>query len=91
MALETEELSETDSGYDGPLSFARTALRSFAMSSAFVYRSAGSLAIALSTMRSSAGGSPGISSLTRFGFSVMILKKRFCSVGPSNGFRLVRS
>ena len=36
MALETEELSETDSGYDGPLSFARTALRSFAMSSAFV-------------------------------------------------------
>jgi hypothetical protein len=36
IALETDALSETDSGYDAPLSFDRTALSSFAISSALV-------------------------------------------------------
>ena len=35
IAPETDALNDTDAGYDGPLSFDRTALKSFAMSIAF--------------------------------------------------------
>ena len=76
-AVATDALNETDAGYEGPLNFARTVDKSFAISIALEYRPDGSLAIAFITMRSSAGGRPGMSSLMGRGFSVMILKKRF--------------
>ena len=77
IAFATDALNETEAGYDGPLNLDRTVVNSFAMSSAFVYRCDGSFAIAFWTIRSSDGGSPGISSLIGRGFSVMILKNRF--------------
>jgi hypothetical protein len=91
IALATEALSDTDAGYDGPLNLDRTLVSSFAISSAVAYRSDGSLAIALSTIRFKAGGSPGISSVIVRGVSVMILKNRFWRVGPSKGFVSVRT
>ena len=36
IALATEALNETDAGYEGPLNFDRTLVRSFAISSALV-------------------------------------------------------